>query len=421
MKIRALAAACALTLVGLSAASAEPGPESPEVKPHTAAGSSEKIEPGQYRFSLPADAKDRYLRVSRKTGENLVLTGHAVSGPEVGDALEFDLMLPDGETSCDSDEVTASDPGDALWPEVVLEAKASKRVDYPPTDEACGKAKDVLLRISRGSGGDADASKPLDVELTYSREPKAEGDLEPAVKESELKSEPLPVKDDETIKPGTTPHTAAVLPSDTGTKVDVTPGTTAFYKVYVGWGQRLDVAAQVPANGTGYKPTVDLGVDLGILSPQGMGVGLGDESSTYVSSTSDPDPEQLSTFTAPVRFANRDAKIEDTSLENAVWTTQPGWYVVSLRVAPSSTSDSLPDNPKPMPALVTVRTQGEPASGPSFTSGDQQLAAPPAGQISGEGEGSGSVLGLVVKVGVTVLVLAGLGAAFLWFRRGATR
>ncbi|WP_018155263.1 hypothetical protein [Demetria terragena] len=419
MKIRALAAACALTLVSVSAASAGPGPEAPEVKPQTAAGSGEKIEPGQYRFSVPADTDARYLRLSRALGESVVLTGYAISGPKVGDALTFDLMLPDGETSCDSDSATASNPGDGLSPAVVLEGKESERVDYPPTNASCGTAEDLLLQISRGSDDETTASEPLKVELTYSREPKAEGDLGPAVKESDLKARPLPVKDDKDVAAGTTPHTAAPLSGDTGTKVEVVPGARAFYKVHVGWGQRLDVAAQVPANGTGYQPPVDLNVDLDIVSPQGVSVGLGEKTTAYVSSTSESDPKQLSAFTAPVRWANRDAAITDTALENAVWTTQPGWYVVSLRVAPSSVADGkLPENPKPMPTLLTVRTEGQATAGPSFTSDGQQVGAPPVGQISGEGQNSGSVLGLVLKVGVTLIVLAGLGVVVVWFRRG---
>lgn len=425
MKLPALAVAGVLALGSPAAAVADPGPQPPEITPKSAAGSSPKLDPGHYRFTLPADDSSRYVQVSRKPGEHLSVAGFAVpeAATSEGDSLDFDLMLPDGETSCDSDmdSVQSYDVGEPMLP-LVQTPDSGHNEDSATGDEECAKATDFVVKIERDDETDGDDHKPLPVELTVTREPKVSGNKDKPAAGKELEPSPVPVKDDENIKPGSTPATAAPLSGDTGTKVSITPGSGAYYKVRLDWNQRLDVSAQIPASGSGYTPPVDLGLTLNVLGPHGAVARAGGDNTASLYDTGSDDPQRLSAHTAPVRWANRELDSSDTSsstgsvdADAASWASQPGWYVVYLR-ASSNIGSKLPKDPKPIPALLTVKASGEAAAGPNFTSGEHQLAAPAAGHLSGPGESS-SVLGTALKIGLSVLVVIVAVAAVIWARR----
>lgn len=428
MKFRALAVAGVLALGAPATAAADPGPEPPQITPKTAAGSSPKLDPGKYRFTLPTDDSTRYVQVSRKAAEQLTVAGFAVPKAEA-DSIKLSLTLPDGDTDCDTDleSVDSSDVRTPLLPQVQSPG-SGRGDDTTASDEKCETATDFLVKIERtdeyGSEDDDSDETPLPVELTVTREPKATGDKGSPAKGKDLEPSPLPVKDDEDVKPGRTPATAAPLDSDTGTKVSVTPGTGAYYKVRVGWNQRLDAAAQVPANGSGYKPQTDLRFTLNILGPHGVLARAGGENTGSVYEDMDADPQQLTASTPPVRWANR--QLDDDSsgssasssvdTDSAAWASQAGWYVVYLRVSPDSDADQ-PEDPKPVPALLTVKTSGTAGAGPTFTSGEHQLAAPAAGHLSGPGQASSSMLGTALKIGLSVVVVVLAVGAVLWARR----
>lgn len=426
MKTRVLAAACVLVLTGAGAAAADPGPESPTVEPGTAAGSSEEITPGHYRFDLPDDSTKRYLQVSRKAAESIVLSAYSVPSA-AEDSIHLALVLPDGETECgtDTDSKSAESAGHPLLAGVALDAGKSGRTEASGVDESCTSAKNLMLQVSRRDSTDTDTGskkKPLPVELTYSKEPEAKGGSDRPSTKSDIAAKPIPIKNDGTVKPGSTPHTAAPLENDTGTRVSVKPGTTAFYKVRVGWNQRLHAAAQAPEPGSGYEPQASVDVALGILSPQGIPAAAGGENTASFTTGLDADPQRMFAFTAPVRHANRNASLSagtGSEGDSVQWTTQPGWYVVALRAEPDIGA-SVPKNAKSVPALLTVKTTGKPTTGPAYAVDGQKVAAPQAGHMSGPGDSSG-VLSMVVKVGVTLIVLVAAGAALMWVWRGARR
>lgn len=425
MKTRVLAAACVLVLTGAGAAAADPGPESPTVEPGTAAGSSEEITPGHYRFDLPDDSTERYLQLSRKAAESIVLSAYTVPSA-AEDSIHLALVLPDGETECgtDTDSKSAESAGHPLHAAVALDPDKSARTEAASVGEGCTSAKKVMLQISRRNSTETGGSKKkaLPVELTYSKEPAAQGGGDRPSTKSDVAAKPIPIKNDSTVKPGSTPHTAAPLENDTGTRVSVKPGTTAYYKVRVGWNQRLHAAAQAPEPGSGYKPQASVDVALGILSPQGIPAAAGDENTASFSTGLDADPQRMFAFTAPVRHANRDASPSASTGsdgEAVQWTTQPGWYVVALRAEPDIGA-SVPKNAKPVPALLTVKTTGKATTGPTYTVDGQSVAAPQAGHMSGPGDSSG-VLSMVVKVGVTLIILVAAGAALMWMWRGSRR
>lgn len=191
-------------------------------------------------------------------------------------------------------------------------------------------------------------------------------------------------------------------------------GETRYYRVRLGWGQRLSYRVGIPS-----QPGLDLqsgSLDAAIASPlrERAEQSGGSDSGILVGGPNDQD---LSGSTVvPVRYANRDSR----RVQAKAYALDGDYYLVLDFSYP--TGD---ETPFAVPLTITVATEGPVESGPTYigdpaTHGGPPSTAAAAGAGSGgqAGPGSGST-GLVLALGAAVLaVVAGLA---LWWRRRAGR
>ncbi|YAL82575.1 hypothetical protein ACMYYO_11665 [Dermacoccaceae bacterium W4C1] len=400
---RTLAAAGTACLLAVSAAptALATGPDPEKVSPTTAAGDGPDLKPGIYRADLPGDETERFLKVTRAAGEavsvNLFLPS---AGLEDSETLRVELQTADG-TSCGSDSGSASSYGDP-WVSVTAQFDPS---GTGSSQQDCASATEFQVAITR-----SDAEKTATAEVTVQRRPQVSGNAGAAAA-TDVAAVSVPARSGSQVTGGSTPGTATPLTAGQGHRIALDTRTgTQFFRVHLGWGQRLATSLQAPPNGDSYRPPEDLRVGLGLLGPtreSASAVGTGTVT-VYADSTFTPSP--ASAATAPVRLNNA------TSTSSGVaGADRAGWYVIAIGVNSSSDED-LPQTT--VPALLTTQVVGEAQSGPTFTANGQTLGAPAPGNLSGAGARTdGGGLSTWVKLGGSVLIVALAAAALAWALR----
>ena len=277
--------------------------------------------------------------------------------------------------------------------------------------EPCKAGGKLYLKVTRV--GDAFADQALPLELAFRLEPgvsdpgpAAADDLEPQL--------PAPAAGTPAeIEGGTSFNDAPRLEPGTYTET-VGTGETRYYRVRLGWGQRLSYRVGIPS-----QPGLDLqsgSLDAAIASPlrERAEQSGGSDSGILVGG---PNDQELSGSTVvPVRYANRDSR----RVQANAYALDGDYYLVLDFSYPIGD-----ETPFAVPLTITVATEGPVEPGPTYTSDPATYSGPPstaaaAGAGSGgqAGPGSGST-GLVLVLGAAVLaVVAGLA---LWWRRRAGR
>lgn len=382
-----------------------------------ASGKGTPLDPGLYSTTLPVDETSRYIEVGRGEGERLEIgvlgaatwKGGAWSVQDGSQGLAVELTTLDGEITCesDSDSVSGSNTPGMLETNVAIDPDKTLRTQNSSTGEACRKATSYRLEVKRSQQGD-DAT-PLPVQIAVIRTPRVTGEVKkPTSTIADMSTMPLSTSG--SVEPGAGFASATAL-TPGGYDLSAKPGRRMFFRVHLGWGQRMSFGWQLPKNGSAYKPKQDLTFDLKVFNPALTPVtmsGSGSASGYLFSSSSDVEPEEAGVFTAPIDYANAD--LEASGDSSVQWQATPGWYYVALDIAPNGPPTRTFDGGDPIASVLSVRVAGKPSSGPSMN-----VAQPDPGTLSTPGSsGSNPVLwggALVLGVAAT----AGVGYV-LWRR-----
>ncbi len=380
------------------------------------------IGPGQYLDTYergsPSASEDgtvKYYAVELRPGDtpwfSATLAPPAVR-VEFLDALSVRVGLVDAAgQDCTSFSATSFELG--VFGKVVAQTAVldSGAVGDRRWSEPCKAGGKLYLKVTRV--GDAFADQALPLELAFRLEPgvsdpgpAAADDLEPQL--------PAPAAGTPAeIEGGTSFNDAPRLEPGTYTET-VGTGETRYYRVRLGWGQRLSYRVGIPS-----QPGLDLqsgSLDAAIASPlrERAEQSGGSDSGILVGG---PNDQELSGSTVvPVRYANRDSR----RVQAKAYALDGDYYLTLDFSYPIGD-----ETPFAVPLTITVATEGPVEPGPTYTGDPATYGGPPstaaaAGAGSGgqAGPGSGST-GLVLALGAAVLaVVAGLA---LWWRRRAGR
>lgn len=385
-----------------------------------ASGKGTPLDPGLYSTTLPVDQTSRYIQVERGEGERLEIgilgaatwKDGAWSVQDGSQGLTVKLTTLDGETSCatDSDSMSGSTTPGMLMTSLAVDPSETVRTKNAFTDEACRKATSYRLEVKRSQQGDNATDLPLQIAVI--RTPRVSGDVtKPSSTIADMSTQPLSTSG--SVEPGAGFASATTL-TPGAYDLAAQPGRRMFFRVHLGWGQRMSFGWQVPKNGSSYKPKQDLTFDVAVFNPALTPVttsGSGSASGYLFPSSSDMEPKEAGAFTAPIDYANAD--LEASGDSSVQWQAMPGWYYVALDVAPSSSSTQTFEGGDPIASVLSVRVEGEPSSGPSMN-----VAQPDPGTLSTQGSsGSNPVLwGGALALGVAAT--AGVGYV-LWRREKA--
>jgi Ca-activated chloride channel family protein len=282
-----------------------------------------------------------------------------------------------------------------------------------PWRESCSAGdRPVYLEVTRA--GDAYETEQLPVEIAFRLEP-AVADPGPAAATKRLAALPAPpVATAGAVEGGTSFNDAPVLRP--GSYRDaITTGETRYFRVPVGWGQRLAYRVSIPEQGLRIQ-TAALYVRLASPLRADAAQASGSQGSLLLGG--DEDQEVTGSSAVPVRYRNRDA----TSSEISAYSVDGYYYVVldlSYRLGT--------EGPVSFPFTLTVATSGS-EPGPRYEKdagaygGTSPSVAPPASAsaspASSAASGGGSdTARWLVPAALAAVLLTGAAVALPWWRR----
>ncbi len=401
-----------------------PGPST--LRLNEASGSADQLMPGIYAGPVRSKGVG-YARVTRAAGESLVIA--MITAPGVSDDTDLDLklQLPNGD-DCDSATTSTSGSDDATAAQsavVALESKAAAHGSSYVSD-ACASATAFVVAVELTAG------PVTDVQIAVTREPKVAGPTGASANAAGLA--PLLAPD---LDPGTRiarggkdfARAVTLRPASYGTTLE--PGVTGFYRVRVGWGQRVGVSIQAPRNGTSFAPAVTTDVGVTLWSPQLVAMNPSSVDQTYDDvnlSAASGQVEHAATNSATVAWANRQADpaiSSGMSSDGLHWASAAGWYYVTVTARAGtdsfSTPTTQPGKATAVPARLNVQVSGTASAGPRYVDGSgATIAQPGVDALSTGGAGGGGVPWVRAGLSVVVVLLAGLAVAWALLRRRAT-
>lgn len=383
-----------------------------------ASGQGTPLAPGLFSSTLPVDETPRYIEVQRGQGERLEVSvlgsatwkDNAWSVTSGSQGLSLRLETADGATSCStsSDSLSSSSPPGMVATSVSVDEARTERSSASSMPDACLKATSYRLQVQRTQSGDV--ATPMPVQIAVQRTPRVSGRVTvPSSDIPDMTTAPLSASG--SVTPGNGFATATTL-TPGGHDLEAVVGRRMFFRVHVGWGQRMSVGWQAPKNGSPFKPSQDLQLSMSVYNPALVPAtltGNGSDSAYLFTSSTSGDAKEVGAFTAPIDYGNADIKPSgDSSVQ---WQTNPGWYYVALDITPSSTTTGTSvDTSQKLASVLSVRVTGTPTAGPSMA-----VREPEPGAISGLGKTSTNP---VLWGGALLLGLAAVGGLgyVLWRR-----
>ncbi|GAB3578320.1 hypothetical protein GCM10027579_01750 [Calidifontibacter terrae] len=390
--------------------------------PVTAAtsGAGPILGPGLYRLDLPNDGSPRTITVERSAFPNLVadVLSAETEGSSLtatGDhSLEIALVGPD-DTECDTDTDTlsADDAIDHLTTQVGYDAGKDGRFN---SWSGCQEASSLTLKITHTA---TRAAGTTPAELLLSSEPQATSGAGVAATTAELGVlKPAKGATQDAVTGGRGFTQATTLTGGTY-PTELTAGGWTYFRVRVGWGQRVAAELRVPADGSNFAPPAGVSVKIGLFSPQRVDITPGYSADTTTTSTmysNESSQDTLNVFSAPVRVANR---APATSISGPIdrdalrFTTAAGWYYLGIQTEPSDTTPgtALKSLPK-IPADLAIHVSGTEQQGPTYENSTEPLI----GKMSvGNGVDQSSIPWVRLSLSVIAILLAAV--AVLWALR----
>jgi Ca-activated chloride channel family protein len=327
-------------------------------------------------------------------------------------ALTVSVRLVDQEGDSCAGPASSADVG--VYGKVVPQTAV---LDPGPVGESDGTADCVgraYLRVTRRS--DAFADQALPMEIAFRLEPAVSSPGPPAF---EQRSAALPAPApgaSRAAEAGSSFNDAPLL--EPGTYTDsMTTGETRYYRVRLGWGQRLAWRATVTAPAGVGAVAATVRVDL--ASPLRVDLRQPGSSESGVLSA-DREVEMHGSTLVPVRYANRRSRIADIE----PYSVDGDYFLVLDASYPLGG-----DPPFALPLRLTVQRSGAAEPGPEYVRNPSpQAPAPASGSPSPARSGDEPVAGsastrrmsadawLWAGGGTAAVVLAAVGA-LLWLRR----
>lgn len=420
--------AAAVALLGLLASvapasvalPAQAAPSTPSLPLTTAAGSAQTLGPGIYAGTVPTGGT-RYARVSRAATENLTVALVTNPGTSSDAELDLSLQLPDG-TACETNSAASSEVDDATASQAVavtIEAKASARgSSYLP--EGCGTATTLLVAIS------VTKVPAVGVQLGVTREPRLSG--APGAGASTSGQTPLLAPDLDVSNQklaGATSFASAQTLKPASYALILDPGRTTFYRVRVGWGQRVAASVQAPRNGTNVAPAVATDLGITLWSPQLVPINPSSVGTFYANtnlSAQDATPDHVAVDSPTIAWANRDLSSPAPGMDSGSvhWSSAAGWYYLTVTARPSPPSSfSTPASPTStatataLPARLNVQVTGTATAGPSYVdAAGSTIAQPAPTALSTAGDSSdGLPWG---RIALTLIAILAAGLTVTW-------
>ena len=404
------------------------------IKPYTAVGtpirggatpaSAPTIRPGQYLDTyekggrtVPADGTIKYYAISLQPGDTPYVSATLIppgfrAENITGFRISVSLVDAAGDP-CTSDNGFAS--AVSVFGKVMPQAAVTSPgpVGDKGWQESCSDGRPIYVEVKRG--GNTYNTVQLPVEIAFRVEPgitapgpAAVTALPPAVPApAETATRPVEAgfsfNDAPELQPGS--YAGSIV-----------PGETRYYRVHLGWGQRLAYQLVVPAQaGIGLQAAA---LYVNLASPLRGRVEQSSGTRTYQLIGGDEDQTMSGSTAAPVRWSNRGGTVYEARPYSV-----DGDYFISL----DASYPLAKDKTFTMPFRLTVATDGAAEPGPSYVtdpiSSDAPSASPspsPSATVDAAG-GSGSQGGdnrLVWGAGaVGVLAVAAAVAGVLLHRR----
>jgi Ca-activated chloride channel family protein len=292
-------------------------------------------------------------------------------------------------------------------------------LDPPPVGdrlwrESCSAGdRPVYLKVTRRS--DAFRTQQLPVELAFRLEPAVSDPGPPVVtKTSDELPAPIPGPA-RPIEAGTSFNDAPVL-APGSYRDSITTGETRYFRVRLGWGQRLAYRMTVPSQG---PPFGSAALYVLVASPLRAGtVQAAGPSGNQILYSRD-DREVSGSTALPIRYLNRESTWSDARPYSV-----DGYYYLVLDL-----SYPLGDQPLTFPFTLTVATSGgEP--GPRYVTDPggygRATTSPPAHSTKPDGSGTaagepGRLVGWVLAAAAGAGVVVAAAVVLLVWRRGSRR
>ncbi|MDG4857469.1 hypothetical protein P8605_04735 [Streptomyces sp. T-3] len=311
-------------------------------------GAPELVEGAAYR-SVIGGEKARYFAIELDGTSNGYVSAVAVPKPgtKAGflDQLHVALLDSEGKT-CDGSS-TKFRTGEFARP---IAATAERLIDRNDPDAKCQKPGTYLLEVARG-GRQAAKAPAWGLDLRFDTEAPLRKGQTPSAPPSTWPTEnpPDPAGAPKTIKGGLGFSGATRV--HTGTwRSEALPGQSLFYRVPVGFGQRLHVSAEVGASMSG--TAVSNGFRVAVHNPARAEADF--ESITYRGDAESAEVDPL----APVAYANR------TATPQPVQTMRfPGWHYIQISLSPEIATTY---GNKPIEVLLQVVVEGKAQQEPQY-------------------------------------------------------
>ena len=275
--------------------------------------------------------------------------------------------------------------------------------------DSCAAGQEVYLKVRRL--GDAYRLDQLPMEIAFRAEPPVSSPGPAAAAERSPALPPPAEADPAPVEAGFSFNDAPELAPGTYSD-EIVPGETRYFKVRLGWGQRLSYRITVPAAGLRIQSAAiytKMASPLRAQLDHARGVARdyqligGDEDQTISGSTE-----------APVRYANRDStegRMDLVSVDGDYYLVLDATYPIGEK------------NPFTMPYRVTLAVDGAVEPGPTYVTDPQTSASPtPTPSVSATptdvdfvatADSSGPPGGWLVWSGTATAVAVLLGAAVL--------
>lgn len=349
-----------------------------------------RLAPGQWLDALDG-AERSYYSVDLADGVTPYLAATLLHppGPVTGssyDSLTLALYGPGG-TKCGQTSQTTNQGNGGTASTVVATTPA---VGAPwrtgpfaalASDSTCGRAGRYTFSVERDSSSAGQGALPLELRVLAEPPVPARDQLPeaPVTVPSALPPPPVTAPLAQ-VRGGGDPGDAPLL--RTGSSQDaIRQGETLYYRIPVGWGQRLAFTASLPPGTDKDLPTATVTAKVVGPSRQQLPLLDGDVSSTYFGGSYDSDGATLSGSTAPVLYRNRDVRDDDLTPVSLA-----GDHYLVVQLAASKTPSDVA-----VPLRLAVSVTGDAAGAPSYA--DAQGAQPPDGTAQASRSGGSTTTG----------------------------
>jgi Ca-activated chloride channel family protein len=380
----------------------------------------DQLEKGSEKNSTAEAGSTRYYKVQLAPGERAhaaatLLVPRRGQTDSSGTAyLSLSLVNAQGESCFILDTEHANSNQSFLFPPTAALSTPALGEDAGNKCFGAGATGEAFLKVERS--GNWAWTKALPVEILFATEPAAETAGLPDAHRAPLPAVvPAPGGTAAPVIGGASYNTATELKP--GLYSDsLLGGETKFYKIPVGYGERLSFAAKATADG-GAAGSIGRSLNLALFSPLRQQTELASDSDKFISGNSlvytfiDVGDSLGASMAVPVRYNNRNSN--DSGIELIAY---PGGYYLAASLEDSSTADAGTE----LSFHLAIDVSGEAENGPALI--EQAAAAAPSPAADAEGAQAAATAGAFTPVwwGLGIVGLLAVAAGIFAFRRRLT-